>query len=288
MKTISRIAYFFTAVTFISATPASAETLKELATKTHYHGIAFARSGTAVLLLASHHGLFTVDKTGNATQVSVVQDYMGFSSGPSDPLTYFASGHPHTGGNSGFLKSVDGGATWKQISAGVDGPVDFHQMDVSPADPQTIYGNYGGLQVSHDGGNTWESVGPVPDNLISIAASSVKAEILYAATKNGLHISINGGVNWQPLTFDGEVVSMVKSGPHGVLMAFVLGKGLMKATEEKPLEWTSVSNAFGDAIVLHLAINPADSTQLALTTPNNAVLESRDNGATWAPFGQAQ
>jgi photosystem II stability/assembly factor-like uncharacterized protein len=288
MKTISRIVYFFTAFTLISATPAPAETLKELATKTHYHGIAFARSGTAVLLLASHHGLFTVDKTGNATQVSVVQDYMGFSPGPSDPLTYFASGHPHTGGNSGFLKSIDGGATWKQISSGVDGPVDFHQMDVSPADPRTIYGNYGGLQVSHDGGNIWESVGPAPDNLIAIAASSVKAEILYAATKNGLHISIDGGVNWQPLAFDGEVVSMVKNGPHGVLMAFVLGKGLMKTTEEKPLEWTSVSNAFGDAIVLHLAINPADSTQLALTTQDNSVLESRDSGATWAAFGQAQ
>jgi photosystem II stability/assembly factor-like uncharacterized protein len=213
---------------------------------------------------------------------------MGFSPGPSDPLTYFASGHPHTGGNSGFLKSIDGGATWKQISSGVDGPVDFHQMDVSPADPRTIYGNYGGLQVSHDGGNIWESVGPAPDNLIAIAASSVKAEILYAATKNGLHISIDGGVNWQPLAFDGEVVSMVKNGPHGVLMAFVLGKGLMKTTEEKPLEWTSVSNAFGDAIVLHLAINPADSTQLALTTQDNSVLESRDSGATWAAFGQAQ
>jgi plastocyanin len=256
MKNISRIAYIVAAFTFISATHASAETLQELATKTHYHGIAFARSGTAVLLLASHHGLFTVDKTGNATQVSVVQDYMGFS--PA------------------------------QISAGVGGPVDFHQMDVSPADPQTIYGNYGGLQVSHDGGNTWAAVGPAPDSLIAIAASSVKTETLYAATKNGLHISINGGVNWQPLAFDGEVVSMVKSGPHGVLMAFVLGKGLMKATEEKPMEWTSMSNDFGDAIVLHLAINPKDNTQLALTTQDNAVLESKDSGVTWVSFGQAQ
>jgi photosystem II stability/assembly factor-like uncharacterized protein len=288
MKTISRIAFIFATFTFVSATHALAETLQELATKTHYHGIAFARSGTAVLLLASHHGLFAVDKAGNATQVSVVQDYMGFSPEPSDPLTYFASGHPHTGGNSGFLKSVDGGATWKQISSGVNGPVDFHQMDVSPADPQTIYGNYGGLQVSHDGGNTWAAVGPVPDSLIAIAASSVKAETLYAATKNGLHISVNGGVNWQPLAFDGEVVGMVKSGPKGMLLAFVLGKGLMKATEEKPMEWTSVSNGFGDAIVLHLAINPKNNTQLALTTQDNAVLESKDNGVTWVPFGQAQ
>ena len=288
MKNISRIVHVFAAFTFILTAHASAETLQELAIKTHYHGIAFARSGTAVLLLASHHGLFTVDKAGNVTQVSVVQDYMGFSPGPSDPLTYFASGHPHTGGNSGFLKSVDGGATWKQISAGVDGPVDFHQMDVSPADPQTIYGNYGGLQVSHDGGNTWTATGPAPDHLIAIAASGIKAETLYAATETGLQISSNGGANWQPLAFDGDVVSMVKSGPKGILLAFVLGKGLMKASEEKPNEWTSVSNGFGASVVLHLAINPNDSTQLALTTQDNAVLESSDGGVTWAPFGQAQ
>ena len=288
MKNITRFAFACAALALVSATSASAESLKELATRTHYHGIAFARSGSAVLLLASHHGLFAVDKTGDATQVSPMQDYMGFSPGPSDPLTYYASGHPHEGGNSGFLKSTDGGATWKQISAGVGGPVDFHQMDVSPADPQTIYGNYGGLQVSHDGGQTWAVAGASPEKLVAIAASGIKAEQIYAATQNGLYMSVDAGASWQLLGFDGEVVSMVKSGPKGALLAFVLGKGLMKANEDKPGEWTSLSNGFGDAIPLHLAINPADNTQLALTTRDNAVLESHDSGITWAPFGQSQ
>ncbi len=288
MKIITRIAFTCAALTFASATPGFAESLKELATRTHYHGIAFARSGSAVLLLASHHGLFAVDKTGDATQVSPVQDYMGFSPDPSDPLTYYASGHPHEGGNSGFLKSIDGGATWKQISAGIDGPVDFHQMDVSTVDLQTIYGNYDGLQVSHDGGHIWAAAGASPDSLIAIAASSIKAGTLYAATKNGLHISNDAGASWQPLAFDGEVASMVKTGPKGALLAFILGKGLMKANENKPMEWTALSNGFGDAIPLHIAINPADDTQLALTTQDNAVLESHDSGVTWGPFGQAQ
>ena len=73
---------------------AFAETLVELADKTHYHGIAFARSGSAELLLASHHGLFALDKNGEATRVSPVHDYMGFSPDPTDPLSFYASGHP--------------------------------------------------------------------------------------------------------------------------------------------------------------------------------------------------
>jgi hypothetical protein len=62
----------------------------------------------------------------------------------------------------------------------------------------------------------------------------------------------------------------------------------MKASESKPDEWTLLSNGFGDAIPLHLAINPADFNHLALTTQENSVLESIDGGTTWAPFGKVQ
>jgi hypothetical protein len=38
---------------------------------------------------------------------------------------------------------------------------------------------------------------------------------------------------------------------------------------------------------LHLAVDPADGNHLALATQNNDVLESRDGGSTWAPFGKS-
>ena len=286
MKHVSRFAFACAVATLAATPPASAETLKELAGHTHYHGIAFARSGSATLLLATHHGMFAVDNNGEATQVSPVHDYMGFAPNPADPLTYYASGHPLGGGNSGFLKSADGGATWKQLSEGAGGPVDFHQMDVSPADPKTIYGVFGGLQASRDGGETWSVMGEPPPAVIAIAASGVKAEQIYAATKNGLHMSVDAGASWQPLFFDGEVVSTIKVGPDGTLLAFVLGRGFLKTTEDKPKDWTVLSNGFGDAIPLHVAIDPTDGNHLALTTQANDVLESRDGGATWTPFGK--
>jgi photosystem II stability/assembly factor-like uncharacterized protein len=286
MKIMIHVAFAIAAALAAAAT-AHAETLKELAARTHFHGIAFARAGSAELILPTHHGIFAVDSKGGVTAGSIVQDFMGFSPDPADPLSYYASGHPAGGGNSGFLKSSDGGGRWKQISEGVNGPVDFHQMDVSPADPKTIYGGYGQIQVSHDGGNSWSIAGTPPEGLIAIAASGLKSGTLYAATKGGLEVSADGGAVWQNLAFAGEPVSAIKSGPQRMLLAFVVGRGLMRADETKPADWTLLSNSFGEAYPLHLAINPKDSKHLALTTQNNDVLESRDGGASWAAFGAA-
>ncbi len=285
MNFISRLVLACLVGASIAPSFALAESLSELAQRTHYHGIAFARSGTNILLLATHHGLYAVDKNGNATQASAVQDYMGFSASPTDPLVYFASGHPQTGGNSGFLKSVDGGASWNKISDGVSGPVDFHQMDVSLADPHTIYGGYGRMQVSHDDGQTWAKAGPLPNQMVAIAASGQSVDKIYAATQAGLLISADGGGSWKPLAFASEVVSMIRTGPQGELYTFVLGKGLLRAEENDATIWKSLSNSFGDAIPLHMAINSTDNAWLALTTQNNTVLESHDGGITWKPFG---
>lgn len=271
----------------LSVIPASAETLAELGRKTHYHGIAFARSGTATLMIATHHGLYAVDKDGTVTRVSPVQDFMGFSPDPANELGYFASGHPATGGNSGFLRSVDGGANWAQLSPGVDGPVDFHQMDVSGADPKVVYGSFGQIQVSRDGGTTWEIAGDAPERLIALAASSLKAERLYAATESGVLVSEDGARSWTPLAFAGEVASTIQTGPDKALYAFVVGRGLMKASEDKPDSWSLLTNDFGEAIPLHLAANTKDGQHLALTMQNNEVRESRDGGKSWQPFGQA-
>ena len=270
---------------FAVTIPASAETLGELAGHTHIHGIAVARAGTAKLLVATHNGLYAVDAAGNATQVSAVQDYMGFSADPADPLTYYASGHPAGGGNLGVLASKDGGATWRQISEGLNGPVDYHTMDVSPADPKTIYGAYDGLQVSHDGGRSWSVAGPLPEGLIDIAASALERDRIFAATQKGLFVSADGGASWAPLQFGGEPVSVVETGADGALFAFVVGRGFVAANERTPGEWTVLSNDFGEAIPLHLAVDPMDGKRLYAATHTGAVLTSEDGGASWREFG---
>jgi photosystem II stability/assembly factor-like uncharacterized protein len=268
-------------------------TVQALAEETHFHGIAVDPSDPSRLYLATHHGLYAVAADGSATRLSPVQDFMGFTPHPTDPSTLYASGHPPGGGNLGFIGSEDGGRSWSQLAEGVGGPVDFHQMDVSPADPKTIYGAYAGqLQVSRDGGRSWDVVGQAPEGLIDLAASSKDPGTLYAATQGGLLKSEDGGRSWQDAYWLRQPASMVHVTPDGTVYAFVVGTGLIQTTEPQ-LSWQTVNkDGFGDDYALHFAVDPRSRSKLYTISldpesKGQTVMMSNDAGTTWAPLAKA-
>jgi photosystem II stability/assembly factor-like uncharacterized protein len=273
----------------------AATTVYELAQVTHFHGLAVDAADSSRLYLATHDGLFIVEPDdGVAYPVSEIRhDLMGFTPDPRGPSILYASGHPAGGGNLGLIASEDGGRSWSQLAEGVSGPADFHQLAVSATDPRTIYGAYRGqLQVSPDGGRKWEVVGPAPEDLIDLAASSKDPNVLYAATQLGLLKSDNGGRTWEDAYSLRQPATMVHVAPDGAVYAFLVGAGLIRATEPK-LSWQSVSeHGFGQAYVLRLAVDPASPNKLYAITINpqvktQAVLASTDAGKTWAPLGSA-
>jgi photosystem II stability/assembly factor-like uncharacterized protein len=267
-------------------------TVEALARETHFHGIALDARDPNRLYLATHHGLYAVAPDGSATRLSPVQDFMGFTPHPTDPSILYASGHPAWGGNLGFISSEDGGRSWSQLAEGVGGPVDFHQMDVSPAEPETIYGAYGGsLQISRNGGKEWQVVGPAPEGLIALAASSKDPGTLYAATQSGLLKSDDGGRTWQDAYSLRQPATMVHVTPDGAVYAFLVGTGLIRTTEPK-LTWETVSGSFGGEYVLHFAVDPTTEGKLfAVTmhpqTHRQSIVASRDGGKTWLPLSEA-
>ncbi len=260
--------------------------LTELLRSTHIHGLAVDSADSGRLLIATHHGLHAL-RLDDATVEPVSErrdDFMGFTPHPTDATKLYASGHPARGGNLGFVASTDGGRSWTMLSPGVGGPVDFHQMDVSKADPNVIYGVHGGLQISRDGGRNWSPVGPVPDGLIDLAASSTGATRLYAATQQGLLVSEDGGRVWQPAHRLPRPASMVEVATNGAVYAFMLGNGLLRA-EEPSLDWQSLSNDFGDRYLLHFAIDPVNPARQFASTQNSELLASDDGGRTWRRLG---
>ncbi|MBP0441500.1 WD40/YVTN/BNR-like repeat-containing protein [Tianweitania sediminis] len=258
--------------------------VSQLRQQTHIHGLAVDHQNAENLLIATHHGLFRAGPGGEAERISVVQDFMGFTPHPSDPNTLFASGHRANGGNLGFIASTDGGVNWEQVSSGEGGPVDFHQMTVSPANPTVVYGAFGGLQVSRDGGRTWSVSGPLPERLIDLAASALDADTLYAATEAGLLVSKDAGGTWD-VSVETSPVSLVEVTPEGTLYAFVLGKGLVRSAEEQ-LQLASFGADWGDRILLHLAVDPADDERLFVASHEGEILASTDAGATWSGLGR--
>lgn len=263
-------------------------TIQALAQQTHFHGIAVDPGEPSRLYLATHHGLYAVAPDGTAERLSPVQDFMGFTPHPADPSVLYASGHPAGGGNLGFIASEDGGRTWTRLAEGEGGPADFHQLDASAADPKTIYGAYaGGLQMSKDGGRSWDVVGPAPEGLIDLAASAKDPATLYAATQGGLLKSEDGGRSWQDAYWLRRPATMVQVTPAGHVYAFLVGTGLIR-TPEPELTWETVTkDGFGDRYVLHFAVDPSDDDRLYAITfdPRSkvqAVLASADAGRTWA------
>jgi len=283
LRTAAVVAAGLAAIGLPAGLAAETVPVSQLAGMTHIHGVAVDRSDPSYLLIATHHGLYRAGPDGSSVQVSEVQDFMGFNAHPSDPDILFASGHPAGGGNLGLVASRDGGRTWSQISPGLDGPVDFHQLAVSPADPDRIYGVYGGLQVSEDGGNTWKRAGPLPAKMIDLAASAKNSDVLYAATETGLLVSLDAGNSWKPLLED-RPVTLVEATPGGVY-AFVYGEGLKRASEGT-FNWTTLSPDWGDDYILHLAADPTSADRMYAATGSSVLLESTDGGKTWTAFGQ--
>jgi hypothetical protein len=260
--------------------------LSELTRQTHFHGIAVDRGDHSALILATHHGVWRLQADGTARLVSDNRnDYMGFTPHPADPATFFASGHPESGGNMGFVVSSDGGRSWQQLSEGVRGPVDFHAMDVSAADANVVYGLHGGVQVSRDGGRTWQLQPPPPADTFALAASSLDADTVYAATRDGVMVSRDAGASWQAAHPVRQPASLVETAPDGRIYAFVVGEGLMRA-EEPQLDWERLYNGFGEDFPLHLATDPSDSDRLFAVSRTGAVIASADGGRSWAPFGE--
>lgn len=292
------IAYFLgglaltAAVFFVSRSfSASETTVSALAGETHFHGMAVDPRDANRLYLATHHGLYVIGPDGAARRISETRDdFMGFKPHPTDPNVLYASGHPAGGGNLGFIVSRDGGESWSKLADGAGGPVDFHQMDVSKADPNVLYGVHGDLQASADGGRSWARVGPAPDGTISLAASSRQADRVYAGTQRGLMMSADGGRRWRTAHRSRQPATMVHVTRGGGVYAFIVGSGLLQANEPE-LDWQAVSNGFGTAVMLHLAVAASDEgrTLYAVTldteTRSQTLHVSRDRGQNWSRLG---
>lgn len=267
-------------VVFLGAAGTSRAETVPLSSLAHIHAIAAVADDPDRLLLATHHGLYRAAPDGKAERISDHRDdLMGFTAHPTDPRTFFASGHPAKGGNLGFIISNDGGVSWRQVSPGLNGPVDFHQMDVGRSDPNVVYGVHGTLQRSMDGGKTWVQVGPPPAGLIDLAVSPSSPTTLYAATRTGLLSSRDGGKTWAPAMMIQRPTSMVESAADGKVYAYVVGTGVMRLDGPN---WTTLGDIGNDRFVLYFAV-AAD--RLYAVTQQSEILVSRDGGRSWRRYG---
>lgn len=255
---------------------------------THGHGLAVDVKDPNKLYIATHHGLLLLVNEKDLYRVGKSKDdYMGFSTHPADPNIFFTSGHPGFGGNIGFQKSEDGGVTWKKISKGVDGPVDFHAMAVSPVNPNLIYGWYrGNLQRSTDQGKSWEIVNR-DLFIVHLVADSRDENTVYAATPKGqgIMVSRDKGVSWTSLSqeTEGGAISVIAAHPQDsqILLTFSEKLGGLGKSADAGKTWKKINENFNEGDVLHLAFNRNNPAMVYALTHENSLYKSADTGDTW-------
>lgn len=250
---------------------------------THAHGLAVDVIDPNKVYIATHHGLLLLKNEKDLYQLgNSNDDYMGFSLHPTDRDVFYSSGHPAMGGNIGFQKSEDGGFSWKKVSDGANGPVDFHAMTVSPANPLLIYGWYQGyLQKSTDEGVTWNVVAATQFPVISLAADTKDENIVYAASPQGLFVSKNGGKDWERL-LEGFVSLVSIDSRNNKNLYSYSEKFKLADSSDGGVTWNKTSADFNGETPLHLSYYQKEGRDiLYLITEKNSIYKSLDGGTSW-------
>jgi hypothetical protein len=226
--------------------PVSTDTVTGLRTVEwrHVHGLGVDPTDPNILYIATH-GDFYQSRNG-ALPVKVDQiraDYMAFNAPHDKDSPLYASGHPSTGGNTGLIKSNDGGITWQSVSKVLDPPVDFHAMALSKSDPNLILGfdsGGRGLFKTIDAGKTWNTL-EYPEYISALAISPNDSQMIFAGTGNGIFKSDNEGVDWTHVAYQGLAVYALSFDDDGVLFASVNTLGLVRS-DDLGITWEDLPN----------------------------------------------
>jgi len=262
------------------------ENLYPMSSFSHVHGMSVDVKDVTRLYLATHQGLYRLDNDSNLYRIGKTRnDLMGFSPHPQEVEIFFSSGHPQNGGNIGVQKSTDGGVSWTKLSNGLNGPVDFHAMAISTADPETLYGWNGSLQRSGDGGKTWEKLSAKGlSNVISLTTHPRQPATIIAATAQGIMISEDRGQSWEILSGSLEgafVLTVAIDYQYSNQWLSYSDKLGLASSNDSGKTWQKIESDFSGERVMHLAFASSDSSLVYAVTDKNNIYKSTDGGIIW-------
>jgi len=103
---------------------------------------------------------------------------------------------PATG--TGTYRSDDGGSTWRRTSTNNPRPMYFSQVRIDPNNPDRIYMGGVGLQMTVDGGRTWETDASlvIHDDLHALWINPANSDHIIQGNDGGVALSYDGAKTW--------------------------------------------------------------------------------------------
>ncbi|MDO0930701.1 exo-alpha-sialidase [Streptomyces sp. DG2A-72] len=237
-------------------------------TVSHIHGLGVDPTDQR-LYVATHEGVYTPDAKGEPELVGNSRDdFMGFT--VAGAKTFYASGHPTSGGNKGLIKSADAGKTWKSLS--LSGESDFHALDFAHG---TVYGydSTNGLVRTTKDGVSWKDGARL--EAWDIAVSPTDPGVVLATTAEGVSRSGDGGTTF---THGQRPVMMAflswtaKDALHGIDTS-----GALNRSTDGGTTWQKVATLPGGQPQALTAVSAAH----VLAATQTGVFESKDGGKTF-------
>jgi hypothetical protein len=254
----------------------------------HVHGLGIDPSDRNVLYIATHGDFYQSVNGSPPIKVDEQRaDYMAFNAPTNVGVPLYASGHPATGGNTGLIKSTDGGKTWQNVAKILEPPVDFHAMSVGKSDSNVIigYDSAGrGLFKSIDAGKNWEELS-VPDYITTLAISPNDANLIFAGfagNQKGIAKSTDGGASWAVLDgYKGLTIFTLSFDDNGSLYTHTSEAGLARSTDMGKT-WITINKP--DLTIMNIATDSQNGIiYVAGYSPDGfqEVYQSPDDGTTW-------
>ncbi|MEV5434438.1 F510_1955 family glycosylhydrolase [Streptomyces sp. NPDC052682] len=236
-------------------------------TVSHIHGLGLDPSDQR-LYVATHEGVYTPGADGDPQLVGDSKDdFMGFT--VAGDKTFYASGHPTSGGNKGLIKSTDAGRTWTSLS--LSGESDFHALEHAHG---TVYGydaTNALLRTTKDG-TTWKDGAKL--EALDIAVSPNNPRLVLATTAEGVARSNDGG---RTFTKGKQPVLAFLSWKAKDALYGIDTEGALNRSSDDGATWTKVSTVPGGQPQALTAIG-ADHV---LAATQDGVYESKDGGRTF-------
>ncbi|MCX4480936.1 exo-alpha-sialidase [Streptomyces cellulosae] len=236
-------------------------------TVSHIHGLGLDPADQR-LYVATHEGVYTPDAKGEPELVGDSKDdFMGFT--VAGDRTFYASGHPASGGNKGLIKSTDAGKTWKSLS--LSGESDFHALEFAHG---TVYGydsTNGVVRTTKDGA-AWKDGAQL--EALDIAVSPADPAVILATTAEGVVRSGDGGKTFA----QGQkpVMAFLSWSTKDALYGIDTSGGLNRSTDGGTT-WKKVSTVPGGQPQALTAV----AAEHVLAATQTGVFESKDGGKTF-------
>jgi photosystem II stability/assembly factor-like uncharacterized protein len=175
----------------------------------------------------------------------------------------------------GLVKSTDAGETWQPVSG--LGEADYHEIEIDGDRILALrYEDPGMIQISTDGGKTWEArEAPSVAAPIDIAVNPGNRDQWAVSTDQGTFISANGGRSWRQWdTTFGPRIAWVK--PDALYLAGKDGK--VKVSSDGGKRWRDAGS---------IGAGPKELTfsakgELYASVAGGEIRRSTDGGKTWA------